>query len=156
MLKSLISTAQSTASSASSKANSAYNLANNLKIEIISYVGTGTYGENNPTSLSFSFAPDVVFYLGNPNNSGLAQLSYFGRSAGYVGDYYMMTNFLSQSYAQYCGFGYVSNQSTDSIHGKISADKKTYTWYAIRNRYPDGSQQNNQSGITYYYLALKG
>lgn len=34
----------------------------NARIEVISYTGTGTYGSSNPTELTFSFAPKLIFF----------------------------------------------------------------------------------------------
>ena len=36
-------------------------LKNSAKIQTGSYVGTGTYGENNPCTLTFDFIPEVFF-----------------------------------------------------------------------------------------------
>lgn len=43
---------------------------NSVKIETVSYVGTGAYGESNPVSITFEFSPKVVFITGNNAASG--------------------------------------------------------------------------------------
>lgn len=45
-------------------------LIGNVKTEVGSYVGTGTYGPNNPCTLTFNFIPKVVIVLGGMNLSG--------------------------------------------------------------------------------------
>ena len=40
-------------------------LGNKAKVQVVSYVGTGTYGSSNPNSLTFDFAPKVVIVNGH-------------------------------------------------------------------------------------------
>ena len=51
--------AQSVVNTLSSKVNKCGNCA----IEILTYTGTGTYGENTPTVIRFSVQPDVFFLV---------------------------------------------------------------------------------------------
>lgn len=39
-------------------------LGDKARMQVVSYVGTGTYGENNPNSLTFLFKPKVIFLSG--------------------------------------------------------------------------------------------
>lgn len=137
--------------SVSSIANNALNIANNananantkVKMEIVSYVGTGTYGVDNPTSLVSSFPIKLAIFLLRwiPSLPGYSYASY---SAGYSNIF--VPSLASTSYTEYLGFGeYISGTS-----GKISSDKKTITWYNTQT----ADRQNNISGITYYYLIL--
>lgn len=49
------------------------------KTETGSYVGTGTYGQNNPNSLTFEFAPKVVFiYPKNPSQNAAGVVAVYG------------------------------------------------------------------------------
>lgn len=39
--------------------------AGNCQMELITYTGTGTYGEGNPTQITFSILPDVFIVVGD-------------------------------------------------------------------------------------------
>lgn len=39
--------------------------AGNCQMELITYTGTGTYGEGNPTQITFSILPDVFMVVGD-------------------------------------------------------------------------------------------
>ena len=45
------------------------------KLQIVTYVGTGTYGSNNPTTVRFSFQPMLVVVNAYPNYSYSDELS---------------------------------------------------------------------------------
>lgn len=118
-----------------------------LHIASGSYVGTGTYGSSNPNSLSFSFAPKIIWCASSPQEQ-------------YSWEYVtcVQTDILSTSYQTYAGFGR-NTQSNSNIltQGRKSADGKTFFWY---NGY-DGSSasygaqyQLNTSGKTYHYTAI--
>ena len=103
------------------------------KIETGSYVGTGTSGENNPNTLTFSFAPKIVIifpstYAGGPG--------YFGypSSAGMV-------------------WSTVPSESFKQI--SISWNGNSVSWYATHSTasYAETMQMNN-AGKTFYYLAI--
>ena len=151
-VRSLISSAQSRADSALSTANGAYNLASNLKIELVSYDGTGTYGETGPNSLSFSFSPDVVFYLCKKNkNNGRCEVDGVGYNYSTLNsNTTMITETLTTEWAPRLGFFY-DNSNRDDRYGKTNSTKKTFYWYAT-----SGPSQLNDIDYTYYFLALKG
>nr|DAH86892.1 MAG TPA: hypothetical protein [Bacteriophage sp.] len=44
-------------------------LGDKARVQVLSYVGTGTYGESNPCSLTFDFVPKIVLLLGKGYNS---------------------------------------------------------------------------------------
>lgn len=39
--------------------------AGNCQMELITYTGTGTYGEGNPTQITFSILPDIFIIVGD-------------------------------------------------------------------------------------------
>lgn len=122
-------------------------LGDKARVQVVSYVGTGTYGSSNPNSLTFDFPPKVVLFLYMQNFIG----GYYSRFMHDATSYFtsdrdnVISNTLSTEYKQKEGFGYVSIVQ----HGKISEDKRTIYWY---NNNPDN--QANSQGWTYYYLGI--
>ena len=102
-------------------------------IAVGSYIGDGTYGQDNPKTLTFEFKPTVVWI--RCTNSGGTGLSYFSL-LGFEG---MKTAFIYNS---------VSGGSESTIH--MTWGENSFTWYGTNSGY---SALNNQ-GTKYYYLAL--
>ena len=107
-------------------------LGNKAKVQVVSYVGTGTYGSSNPNSLTFDFAPKVVIVNGHRVMSSYtnsysiilspqsgAGVSILGSNRGYV-------------YWVIC-------EATD----------RTVSWYA-----DSYSNQLNESGMKYVAVAI--
>ena len=123
-------------------------LGGRARIEVGSYVGTGTYGKSNPNSLTFGFAPKIVKLLFRTRtNVGRGDLKYedltgegFSKSQNF-----MVADRLIAEYAQGEGFGY----NHYSSYGKKSPDGKTFYWYST-----DAAYQCNSSGYVYYYIAI--
>lgn len=126
--------------------------AGGAKAELVTYVGTGTYGASNPTSLTFDFVPSVVFYLGR-----LYPDSWFQQAPqlpGYTAikdNWIVIPSIMPEDYTVRWGF---ASATTDSIlgklYGKVSADKKTMSWYNEQN----SEAQLNASRHTYYFLGI--
>lgn len=120
------------------------------RIEMGSYTGTGTWGSSNPTSLTFSFVPKVVFLLECDG-------AFIPESDDYKKRWAMLGDSLTTEYAQYRGFGYNDSISSSSgfTHGKKSTDGKTFYWYFTIGKTGDHSKyQFNTSGVVYRYLAI--
>lgn len=126
------------------------------KIEMGSYVGTGTYGQNHPNSLTFDFEPAVLIMLAysRASNSYFPILSYYQTQYTNIFPCYILngTDFVGYQFAQYN-----SNYPGGAI--ARTADKKTLKWYAVeRNNsgsYNDSSvAQFNQAGTEYFYVAI--
>lgn len=100
-------------------------------IESGSYVGTGTYEQANPNTLTFSFVPYMVVILYNS-----------------AGTYYPGTVFIKgQTLSD--GIGY--NEHTSNNYAlSVSWVGKTVSWYS--NSTP--SRQFNFEGDQYYYFAI--
>ena len=97
------------------------------------YTGTGTYGVNNPTSITFPFAPILITsptYQGNNYSTAVFN-----------------TNILTTSYTQ----NYFTLSS--NVMMKKSADGKTITWYS---RSSSSSSQLNDINTVYKYVAIGG
>lgn len=115
--------------------------AGSAKIEVGSYVGTGTYGVSNPNSITCSFAP--IFLIVN-DSGGLRLSSGFTWNESFI--WTKNSNFLyttyNTSYAT-CNVTQTGNTlswySTSSFSGfpesnaqsQINTSGKTYTWFAI-------------------------
>lgn len=120
-------------------------LGDKARVQVVSYVGTGTYGESNPNSLTFNFAPKIVKFLFQVevdigNHSKIENFQQDGEQ------YYMVSDRLTTEFVQGEGFGYNSY----AVRGKKSADGKTFTWYTNIN----SQTQGNQKGMKYYFIAI--
>ena len=116
------------------------------KIQVLSYVGTGTSGEANACSVTASFPIEVLFSLGStgiifgdPDAPGILNGNWGTNENGV-----MFGKYLTTTFAEHMGFSEGSGTSL----GKKSADGKTFYWY------------NKTFGVTnvpgrlYYFLAL--
>ena len=116
-------------------------LGDKARVQVVSYVGTGTYGESNPNSLTFDFAPKVVMFL-RYYKSGITQSGALG---SYGSDSRVITpESLTTTYARYNGFGDKSYS-----YAKKSKDGKTIFWYNDNSYH-----QGNDSGYIYYFLVI--
>lgn len=122
-------------------------LGDKARVQVVSYVGTGTYGKNNPCSLTFDFAPKVVRLLGGISSGGnFTVCNIYPMNTNYgIHSAILFTKALTTTYKARLGFS--ENNYTDS-YCKISQDGKTVTWYN------NGDDQINTAGYTYYFLAL--
>lgn len=106
---------------------------NNLLLYTGQYTGTGTSGQNNPTSITFPFEP--ILLIGPHTHQTLRRNSVIicnEIDTTYNGNYYWLEN--------------------SQVAMKKSDDKKTISWFS----YSDMSGQCNESGVTYYYAAIGG
>lgn len=122
------------------------------RISIGSYVGTGTYGANNPNSLTFDFVPKAVFMIGTKDSDGVHNAYMFGYDTGGNGlsqHTAMYYDLLTTNYVENVGFG-MPYGGSNKQYGKRSDDGKTFSWYADYS----SSYQFNNAGTTFYYMAL--
>ena len=122
------------------------------ELEVISYVGTGTAGKNNPTSITFSKAPSLIIMLGHQDKASgrwyqtddIDNYDYF---------YMLPTAAIPTTYTRGMGFG---NERNYEIYGKKSYDGKTFSWYSWDKPKGDGTaaEQCNHSDYKYYVLGL--
>lgn len=136
--------------SVSSIANNALNIANNANantntkafIKFGNYIGTGTYGENNPMSLSLDFPIGFVWifaYYSTRNNTYFLSYNDFMPLISY--------EILTTSYTK--GLG-LAETGTGDNYGKISPDGKTIYWYNSDN----SSAQFNDNSYKYFYMLI--
>ncbi len=123
------------------------------QIEYVSYIGTGAgRSESAPVTLSFSFPPKIILFLGQYSTDNL-YYSYFrpyfaqGRDAWFMSTLHVVMDLVPTEYTHYIGFGCYTSFGP---YGKKSADGKKLYWYAPNTSDVPG----NQSGVRYDYLAL--
>lgn len=105
------------------------------KIATGSYVGTGTYGEDNPNSLTFEFNPKILWIYGVAYSSTI-QMCDLVMVKGLP-----ITTSKTLSYM-------IGNDTERFIQG-VSFDGDTVSWYSSTE-----FNQQNYSGYTYYYIAI--
>lgn len=108
-------------------------LGDKARVQVVSYVGTGTYGESNPCSITagFKIKAAIMMYHYIPSSGSL----------------FMISDELSTNYTADIGF---SEVNANYSWGKKSADGKTLSWYGTRS----ASGQFNDSGYKYYVLCI--
>ena len=131
---------------------SAFSLA---KIAMGSYVGTGTYGKNNPNSISCDFEPKIVkIYTVNHCDDG--DFDYITEKTTFLVEHNLTTSHKSDSNPS--GVSYYDGR----VKMEISTSNNKVMWYANETKKdPNGgpgfefaSFQCNASGKTYYYVAI--
>lgn len=102
------------------------------KIEVGSYVGTGTYGQANPNTVTFGFVPKLVWIYE-------ANTRYISTSAGYNGLWFASWPYLS----------YLLDSGT-TVTRYASLSGKTLSWYESSSAF----NQLNYSEKVYTYIAI--
>lgn len=124
-------------------------LGDKARMQVVSYVGTGTYGEDNPCSLTFDFPPKVVMFIASvyvnvPNSVGQSN-HFFDNYSNIASELTrLITEPLTTNFLQSAGFGDTSSYAKKSIDGRV------ITWY----NYSGDDYQGNISGMKYYYLGI--
>ena len=98
-----------------------------LKVETGTYIGTGTYGESNPTSISFSKTPELIFVSGLPGENT-------------HGPFFA----IKDGQGVNVGYGSETQTMNDVVWGK------TVSWYTTTNE----RVQMNESGRKYVYIGI--
>lgn len=114
-----------------------------VKIATGSYVGTGKYGSSNPNSLTFEFAPKLLFITQQQGNGDFWGIDSIDGNP-------MDCTVLTTSYVSGLGFATTTESDLFSGYAKKSEDGRTITWYHRDNV----SSQLNSAGYTYYYFAI--
>lgn len=111
-----------------------------------SYVGTGTYGENNPNTLTFvdengdAVIPKVVM-IGCIGNHRPPAIYYWGNPG-----FSMVSSMISLN----AGSSSFNNNAFYDYPNVVGINDNTMTWFCRNSE----SAQLNASGSTYYFLAL--
>ena len=106
-----------------------------VQIETGSYVGTGTYGQANPNTLTFGFVPKFVWIWPKSSSRGSTVV------------------FAGRFYVTFGRWGYY-DESTDVLINldTMSMSGNTLTWWNPDSTKP--TYQLNVSDMDYYYLAI--
>ena len=117
------------------------------KIQTGSYVGTGTYGEDNPCSLTFDFAPKFIIFTNRKISSGKYDTIFSSSSAS---ENFIMINtqILTTAYVEGKGFGMTGN--TSNPYGAKSENGKIIYWFSKSS----AIDQFNAQNYTYYWVAF--
>lgn len=99
-------------------------LGDKARVQVVSYVGTGTYGSSNPNSLTFDFVPKVIMVRDNETGNCFLEAIYGMK------------------------FAVVKYSSGDSV--SMIWNEKTVSWYSAGDPY----YQMNSSGTKYYAVAI--
>ena len=94
-------------------------LGTKAKIQTGSYVGTGTYGADNPCSLTFDFEPKLFiisqkFRSSGTTNSSIWMIAYYGINYGLVGNGYSAHVNISGNAITYYDSDNAKNQYNDA------------------------------------------
>ena len=108
------------------------------KIATGSYVGTGTGGPENPNTLEFDFAPQLIFIIIEdikPNDC---------------------TPWTFMRPWKYCNAYAVNNSPSNSSYTYVTWTDNGVSWYGQYNdgKPVSGSGQLNTEGVTYHYIAM--
>lgn len=111
-----------------------------------SYEGTGAYGEDNPNTLAFSFAPKLIMFFD-------AYGAFMPVAGGYTVTPTNGLAFSPQIFGTEYSAGpplFVTNTGNHTM-SKRSEDGKTISWYTDAN---SAVAQYNNVGTTYHYIAI--
>ena len=101
----------------------------NCRIAYGSYVGSGTYGESNPVSLSFDFCPLLVFITSNS-------------TGGYPASPCILMRNINTAHP--------SSSDRESYRLSVSWSDNGVSWYGSNT----AGQQENYNGRTYVYVVV--
>lgn len=120
-----------------------------VKIETITYVGTGTYGSSNPCSVTTTFPAKLLILLYEKLIGGYIGLIFGSDFNGQCVMAADALNLAPDEYTKDLGFFYNVSGSGD-IYGKISNDGLTWSWYSTGK----ASAQFNDEGSVFCCLAI--
>ena len=124
------------------------------KIATGSYVGTGTFGVNNPCSLTFPFSPKILIFFERhrlANNDGPFDM--LTPSLSSIGNYGVPRIWLANTNYQIT-HSLRGTYGDDGVYVQVSWGVTTQ-WYAIgQSDEADARTQLNTSGQTYDYCAI--
>lgn len=120
-------------------------LAGAANVEIIEYVGTGTYGAGNKCSVTFTHEPKFVIEV--PSGAASVVSNYYGYTALLP---WAKMKSCYEAYPTNCKFALMNN-TNGYMNYTLSNDNKTLEWwYASASQ---AEQQLNASNQTYYFIS---
>lgn len=121
-----------------------------VKFSVVSYTGTGRFGESSPCSITFPFRPDVVLPLFERQTQSNSAITMLGGVVWEGLSGWPIISGYKESYTLYRGFK-KGNVVTD-VFGKISSDGRTLTWYITKG---NPGCQFNESYHEYFFMGFK-
>lgn len=135
-----------------------------------SYIGTGTYGVNNPIVLTFDFVPEIIildYWVSRCTQGIFSSDNYkayynkdviqYPQDSLFCKKNYIICNDLDNDYKDFVGFGgkYATDlQLTSEIWTKRSVDKKTISFYITNSSAANELNRSQLSGGgNSYYLS---
>lgn len=122
------------------------------RFQFVSYTGTNTGTESNPTSLTFDFAPDIVILIGKQYVSTPSRfvLNYDFLSDNDI-NVVVMPKELSTEFTESPYGCFTEDVRAFKNYAKKSSDGKTLYWY-----HESGAEyQCNSSSYIYHFVAIK-
>ena len=120
-------------------------------MQVVSYVGTGTYGSSNPNSVTANFPIKLLAVLAKTiKNSNGNFSTRIDSNNQYKEDPFMVGAILTTNYTLGSGCGY-KEDIYNTAYGKKSEDGKTFSWYTTGS---NSARQFNESGYTYIVLLI--
>ena len=113
------------------------------KVVVGTYIGTGTYGSNEPCELALGFIPAVVFVYQKSDQGFL-----FGDSGSHKEANSFMALHGSSRARRH---GYVTSSSYSTFEDNFVWEGTTFKWYSSRD---SEYAQLNATGIEYGYVAI--
>ena len=124
-------------------------LKNNARIQTGSYVGTGTYGANNPCTLTFDFLPIIITIYMEKSTTGNYGIFLWGKEENTPSSTYVVyPQSLTNDYIKNLGFTMPSNSLSHEYYAKREGN--TIFWYDTNS----GAFQANRENYTYYWVAI--
>ncbi len=109
-------------------------LGDKARVQVVSYVGTGTYGSSNPNSLTFDFVPKLLFVMMNATTK--TSVGAYPYANGWE-------NMFIWAYG-------VSKTTVSRYELSFEQNGKTISWYS----YQSDDRQCNWSGVKYTAVAI--
>lgn len=126
-------------------------LGDKARVQVVSYVGTGTYGSSNPNSVTANFPIKLLAVLAKTLKNSNGNFSYrIDYNNQYKEDPFMVGAILTTNYTIGSGCGY-KEDIYNTAYGKKSEDGKTFSWYTTGS---NSARQFNESGYTYIVLLI--
>lgn len=117
------------------------------KVQVLSYTGNGTFGPDNPCSVTADFAPKILMHVGEHYNYKDIVTINAGR------EQVILCEHLTTTYSTGRGFNTITNATQKERYAKKSEDGKTIYWYIPTYEGTESGQLNGY-GHVYYFIAI--
>ena len=122
-------------------------LGTKAKIQTGSYVGTGTYGADNPCSLTFDTLPKLIWFYAQETGTGSNRDFYFVTSNSSANPFLIPNEDFSVNLYSGASGGFRNYNVYQKVEGN------TVFWWST-NESVGKEQQGNIANNTYYYIAF--